>query len=87
VPLGEQVAIPRSAVIDTGRGRIAFVDLGEGRLEPRPLRLGRAAGDRVEVLDGVAAGETVVTSANFLVDSESRLKAALAAFAAPAHVH
>jgi Cu(I)/Ag(I) efflux system membrane fusion protein len=87
VPLGDQLAIPRSAVIDTGRGRITFVDAGEGRLDPRPLRLGRSAGDHIEVLDGVVAGETVVTSANFLVDSESRLKAALAAFAAPAHSH
>jgi Cu(I)/Ag(I) efflux system membrane fusion protein len=87
VPFGTHLAIPRSAVIDTGRGRITFVDVGEGRLEPRPLRLGRTAGDRVEVLDGVAEGESVVTSANFLVDSESRLKAALADFGTPGHVH
>jgi Cu(I)/Ag(I) efflux system membrane fusion protein len=93
IPLGEQLAIPRAAVLDAGERRIAFVVSDDGHFTPREVRLGRVAGDDVEVLDGVTVGEQVVTSANFLIDSESRLKAAIAAFgpapaeAVPAHRH
>lgn len=85
VPLGEQVALPKDAVLDTGQHRIAFVVRDEGRFEPRAVTLGRAAGDWYEVLAGVAPGERVVTSANFLIDSESRFRAALSAFGGDAH--
>lgn len=86
--LGERLAIPREAVLDAGMQRLVFVVADGTRFEPRAVTLGRRADDFVEVLDGVAAGERVVTSANFLIDSESRLKAAVAAFgAAPAHQH
>jgi Cu(I)/Ag(I) efflux system membrane fusion protein len=74
--LGRKPALPEAAVFDTGERRVAFVDLGEGRIEPREVRLGREADGYVELLSGVAEGERVVTSANFLIDSESRLKGA-----------
>jgi multidrug efflux pump subunit AcrA (membrane-fusion protein) len=91
--LGERLSVPESAVISTGTRDIAFVDRGEGFLEPRELKLGLRLPDRFEVLDGLASGESVVISGNFLVDSESKLKAALAAAgndqagAAPGHSH
>jgi RND family efflux transporter MFP subunit len=76
---GEALLIPREAVIDTGVRQIALVAAGGGRFEPRELKLGRA-GDAgtIEVLDGLGDGETVVLSGQFLLDSESRLKEALA---------
>jgi Cu(I)/Ag(I) efflux system membrane fusion protein len=81
---GEQVlAIPASAVIDSGARQVALVRLDEGRFEPRELRLGRRGDDYVEVLNGIAEGEQVVTSANFLIDAESNLRAALSGMGAP----
>ena len=71
------VAVPDSAVIDSGNGQIVIVDKGEGRFEPRSVRLGRRGAGYVEIRDGVKEGESVVTSANFLIDAESNLKAAL----------
>jgi len=79
VPLGEKLAVPQDAVLDTGEHQIVFVVKGEGRFEPRSVELGREAQGHYEVLSGLAAGEEVVTSANFLIDSESRFRAALAA--------
>src|SRR5207248_9831541 len=64
------------AVLDSGRRQVAFVAQGDGQLVPRDVKLGSRFADDVEVLDGLAAGERVVTSANFLVDSESKLQAA-----------
>lgn len=73
------VLVPREAVISTGKRDIAFVSLGEGRFDPRELRLGVETGDgQVEILDGLAPGELVVTSGQFLLDSESRVREALA---------
>jgi len=80
VPLGEKLAVPREAVLDTGETQIVFVVKGGGRFEPRAVTLGRAAEGYYEVVSGVATGEDVVTSANFLIDSESRFRSALAAF-------
>ena len=79
---GKAVAVPDSAVLDSGTRQIVLVQRGEGQFEPRPVKLGAAADGYVEVLDGVQAGETVVVSANFLIDSESNLKAALGSFGA-----
>ena len=73
------LSIPRSAVIDTGTRQIAMVQVAPGRFAPRMLKLGQQAGDYVEVLSGLAAGEQVVTHANFLLDAESNLKSALGA--------
>ena len=71
------LAVPDSAVIDSGERQIVLVDKGEGRFEPRPVRLGRRGKGYVEIREGVKGGEAVVTSANFLIDAESNLKAAL----------
>ena len=82
VPLGQQTAVPEDAVLDTGDHQIVFIMREGGRFEPRSVRLGREAGGFYEVLSGVEPGEQVVTSANFLIDSESRFRAALASFGA-----
>lgn len=71
------LAIPTSAVIDSGTRQVVLVRLAEGRFEPRSISLGGRSHDHVEVLNGITEGEQVVTSANFLIDSESNLKAAL----------
>ena len=75
------LAVPDSSVLDTGSRQAVLVDKGDGRFEPRQVRLGRRGGGYVEVRDGLADGEAVVTSANFLIDAESNLKAALKGFA------
>ncbi len=76
VSLGRLLAIPESAVLPTGERRIVFVDLGDGRLAPREVMLGARAGEWYEVRSGLAAGERIVTSGNFLVAAESRLRSA-----------
>ena len=70
-------AVPASAVIDSGTRKVVLIAKGEGRFEPREVKLGRRGGGYVEVLDGVEEEDDVVTSATFLIDSESNLKAAL----------
>jgi Cu(I)/Ag(I) efflux system membrane fusion protein len=77
------VAVPASAVIDSGTRQVVLVVKGEGRFEPRAVKLGRRGDGYVEVLDGVRKGEEVVTAATFLIDAESNLKAALQAFTQP----
>ena len=77
VRLGDKLAVPEGAVIDTGVRKVVIVDRGSGYFEPREVRLGARAGDVFEVLEGLKAGERVVTSANFLIDSESKLKEAI----------
>jgi len=81
---GTVVAIPESAIIDSGRRRIAFVAMGDGLFEPRDLTLGRRGNGYVEIRTGVTDGERVVVSGNFLIDAESNLRAALSTFTAPA---
>ncbi|NJD25442.1 MAG: efflux RND transporter periplasmic adaptor subunit [Betaproteobacteria bacterium] len=71
------VSVPNSAVIDTGKRQVVIVQTGEGRFDPRPVKLGTHGGDFVQVLHGIREGDMVVTSANFLIDAESNLKAAL----------
>ncbi len=80
VPLGDRLAVPEDAVLDTGTRRIVFVVRGAGEFEPRAVELGRDAQGFVEVLSGLASGEEVVVAANFLIDSESRFRAALRSF-------
>jgi Cu(I)/Ag(I) efflux system membrane fusion protein len=75
------LAVPDSSVLDTGGRQAVLVDKGDGRFEPREVKLGRRGGGFIEIRDGLAAGEAVVTSANFLIDAESNLKAALKGFA------
>ena len=77
--IGEEkvLTVPVSAVIDSGTRQIALVQLAEGRFEPREISLGSHNDNYVEVLHGIAGGERVVVAANFLIDAESNLKAAL----------
>jgi Cu(I)/Ag(I) efflux system membrane fusion protein len=74
---GQVLAVPDSAVLDSGTRQVVLVQRGEGLFEPRVVKLGWRADGYVEVLDGLKAGETVVSRANFLIDAESNLKAAL----------
>jgi len=83
VPLGDQLAIPAAGVFQSGTRQIAFVDHGGGSFEPRVIELGTRAGDDFIVLKGLDVGERIVTSANFLIDSESQLQAAMGSFAPP----
>jgi len=80
---GPMVSVPVSAVIDSGTRQIVLVQTGAGRFEPRAVRLGARSAHHVEVLDGVREGEEVVVAANFLIDAESNLKAALGSFTEP----
>jgi Cu(I)/Ag(I) efflux system membrane fusion protein len=73
-------AVPQSAVIDSGTRQVVLVVKGEGRFQPRAVKLGRRGGGFVEVLEGLKKDEEVVTSATFLIDAESNLKAALQSF-------
>ena len=74
VELGKRLAIPQEAIIESGQKQVVFLHLGEGRLEPRVIKTGVKTGEWSEVLEGLKEGEHIVTSANFLIDSESRLK-------------
>jgi Cu(I)/Ag(I) efflux system membrane fusion protein len=75
--MGEGLAVPVSAVLPTGQRNIAFLDKGEGKLEPRFLELGRKYGDIYEVKSGLKQGDRVVNSANFLIDAEAKVQGAL----------
>jgi Cu(I)/Ag(I) efflux system membrane fusion protein len=75
------LAVPNSAVIDSGNRRVVLIDQGEGRFEPRDVKLGARGDDYVAVTDGLKEGDRVVVSANFLIDAESNLKAALSGMA------
>ena len=77
-PIGDVLAVPASAVIDTGLRNVAFVDRADGHLEPREVKVGAKTDDYWHVLEGLKAGEKVVTRALFLVDSESQLRAVVA---------
>jgi len=81
--LGRRLVVPASAVFHSGLRQLLFVSQGEGRLEPREIELGARAGEEYVVLKGLKEGETIVTSANFLIDSESQLAAAAGTFAPP----
>jgi Cu(I)/Ag(I) efflux system membrane fusion protein len=81
--MGEGLTIPVSAIMPTGTRNIVFVDKGEGKLEPRLVELGAKYGERYEVRTGLAEGERVVASANFLIDAEAKVQGALKAFESP----
>lgn len=82
-PFGIQLVIPASGALQSGTRQIVFVDRGAGYLEPREVQLGPQAGEEYIVLKGLKAGERIVTSANFLIDSESQLQAAIGSFTPP----
>ena len=74
VALGERISIPTAAIIYTGPRKVVLVDLGGGRIAPREIKAGAQSGERVEVLPGLNEGEAVVTSGNFLIAAESRIR-------------
>jgi Cu(I)/Ag(I) efflux system membrane fusion protein len=74
------LAVPDSAVLDTGSRQAVFIDKGQGRFEPRDVKLGHRGAAYVEIREGLSESEPVVVSANFLIDAESNLKAALKGF-------
>ncbi len=82
-PDNNVLVIPASAVLDSGKRQVVLIDLGGGYFRPQPVEIGMRAGNYFEILKGLKEGDRVVTSANFLIDSESNLRAALQAFAAP----
>ena len=75
--MGQNLAVPVSAVLPTGKHNIVFISKGEGRLEPRFIEIGRQYGGFYEATSGLKEGETVVTSANFLIDAEAKIQGAL----------
>jgi len=77
LPGGPVLVVPAEAVVDTGDAQYLFVAKAGGRFEPRHVKTGARGGGYVEISGGVAEGEVVVTTANFLIDSESRLRAAI----------
>jgi multidrug efflux pump subunit AcrA (membrane-fusion protein) len=79
----DAITVPDEAVLDSGVRKVVFVHAGEGRFEPREVTTGTRAGGRYEIVNGVAEGESVASSANFLLDSESRLRAAISAASSP----
>jgi RND family efflux transporter MFP subunit len=85
IDYGRQLAVSSSAVLDSGTEQIVFVALGDGYFEPRKVQLGAQVGNLYTVLSGLQRGEKIVTSGNFLIDSESKLKSALSGMASPEH--
>jgi multidrug efflux pump subunit AcrA (membrane-fusion protein) len=77
VDYGNQVVVPQSAVLDSGERQTVFVSQGDGYFAPREVKIGDKVDEKAIVLSGLRAGETVVTSGNFLIDSESRLTSAM----------
>ncbi len=82
VDRGEALVVPDDAILDTGERQLVFVALGEGRFAPREVEVGIRAGGQAQILSGLETGDDVVVKANFLLDSESRIRAALAGFGA-----
>lgn len=84
VHLGRKLTVPEGAIIDTGVRQMAIIDKGQGYFEPREVKVGAKVDNYYEIISGLKAGERVVTSANFLIDSESKFKEAVGA---PGHAH
>jgi hypothetical protein len=80
---GMALTVPADAVLDSGTERVVFIATGEGNFSPRPIKVGRRLGDRVEVLEGLQEHEQVATGATFFLDSESQLRAGLQNYEAP----
>ncbi len=81
IPLGTRLAVPRDSIIESGERQLIFIHHGGGKLEWRTVKLGVRAGDWVEVVEGLKEGDHIITAANFLIDSESQLKAAVGGMA------
>jgi len=80
-PLGRRLVIPSSGVLQAGNRQIAFIDHGQGSLEPREIETGPRLDDSIVVLKGLKAGDRIVSSANFLIDSEAQLQGSMGGFA------
>jgi membrane fusion protein, copper/silver efflux system len=87
LPATTGLMVPSEAVVDTGQTHYLFIAKGGGHFEPRMVKIGARQKEAVEILSGVSAGETVVTTGNFLVDSESRLRSAIEGQSATAPQH
>lgn len=74
VNLGERIVVPEQAVVYTGKNRVVFIDLGDGRLQAKKIKIGERNDDHIEVVEGLTYGDTIVTSGSFLIASESKLK-------------
>lgn len=83
LPLGRQLVVPAAAVFHSGSKNLIFAYRGEGNIEPHEVELGAAVNDQQIITKGVTAGEQIVVSANFLIDSEAQLQAAAGAFMPP----
>jgi Barrel-sandwich domain of CusB or HlyD membrane-fusion/YtkA-like len=83
LPMGRQTVIPDTAVLRTGTHNVAFIDRGDGYITPAEIELGPHVTDEFIVLKGLSPGQRIVSSANFLIDSESQLQAAAGAFVPP----
>ena len=81
------LTVPQGAVLNSGARQVVFIDRGNGYFEPREVRIGEQAEGRVEILSGLSAGERIVTSGNFLIDSESQMQAALSGTGAKENHH
>ena len=77
IPLGKRLVVPRDAILLTGERAVVFIYHGEGKIEWRDVKLGMRSGNLVEIAQGVSEGDQIITSANFLIDSEGQLKAAM----------
>lgn len=77
IPLGERLVVPKDAILLTGERAVIFINHGGGKIEWRNVKLGVRSGDLVEITEGINEGDQIITSANFLIDSESQLKAAM----------
>ena len=87
-PLPDAVVIPAPAVLRSGERDLVFVDLGAGRFEPREVKVGiKADNDLIQILEGITPGERVVTHAQFMLDSESRVQEAISGFMDRGHRH
>jgi hypothetical protein len=84
LPLGRQLVVPGPAVFHSGTRNLVFAYRGDGNIEPREVELGSRVGEQQILTKGVRAGDKIVTSANFLIDSEAQLQAAAGAFIPPA---
>jgi RND family efflux transporter MFP subunit len=85
VSMPARMTVPAGAVLDTGLKKTVFVDRGNGYLEPRQVEIGERIGDRIEITKGLSPTERIVTSGNFLIDSESQLKSSAAGMAGHQH--
>ncbi len=83
IPMGRQIVVPATAVFQAGTQQLAFLYSGGGRIDPRNIVVGPQVGNQYIVLKGLKPGERIVTSANFLIDSESQLQAAVGSFLPP----